>query len=310
MTVETTFVQEIESPHDETEQIRRLVGSVSGLPALPKITTQLLEAVDDPDTSASDMATLISADPALATRLLRLANSAFYGFPRRIGTVNLAIVVLGFETVRDLCLSVLITDCFFQDDGELPLDLEGFWRHSLATAVTSKMIYQMSGAHQPGKGFIAGLVHDIGKLFLARYFPADYAKMLDKVQIENLPLLEAETAVFSLTHPVAGSWLLEEWNLPVWLVESTRDHHRGEGDGDPGALAQAVSFADHLIRRARIDGGHPGVQMAVSDKMIASLRLKKNIYDEPDYDAYLERLQRELQRADELMEALRNHSRA
>jgi len=304
--VETTFLKGVDDQKEGAEQIRRLASSAAGLPALPLISSRLLEVVDDPRTSASDLAILISSDSALATRLLKLANSAFYGFPRRIGTVNLAVVVLGFETVRDLCLSVLITDCFFKGDGELPFELEGFWKHSLAAAVTARMIFRLCEVNHPGKGFIAGLVHDIGKLFLARYFPEDYARVIANVQQENLPLLEAEREVFSTTHPVAGSWLLDEWNLPVWLVEATRNHHANEENNPPGTLAQAVSFADVLIRRAHIDGGGPGVQASVSSGMMASLRLKKNVYNEPDYDAYLEKLQRELQRAEDLMDAMRS----
>lgn len=295
---------------DETEQIRLLASRVAGLPALPVIVTRLLEAVDDPHTSASEMATLISSDPALATRLLKLANSAFYGFPRRIGTVNLAVVVLGFEIVRDLCLSVVITDCFFHVDGQLPFDKEGFWAHSLASAIGARMIYRTCHASHPGEGFIAGLVHDIGKLFLAKYFPDDYAQVLSRLKQEGTPLLEAEREVFSLTHPVAGSWLLDEWNLPVWLVEATRHHHNQENAEEPNRLAQAVCFADALVRRAGYEGGGAGVTTMVTPEMMEALKLKKNADNEIDYDAYLAKLQTDLQRAQGLMDVIRKPSLA
>lgn len=292
----------------ETEQIRRLAGRVAGLPALPIIATHLCEAVDDPHTSASDLAALISSDPALATRLLKLANSAYYGFPRRIGTVNLAVVVLGFETVRDLSLSVMITDCFFGDVGELPFDLGEFWRHSLATAVGARMVYRMCDASHPGEGFIAGLVHDIGKLFLARYFPETYTQVIHKVKQEGLSLLNAEKEICSVTHPVAGAWLLEEWNLPVWLVDSTLNHHGNDSSEELGKLAQAVQFADLLVKMACFEGGGCSVETVITPEMIESLKLKKNDSSEPDYDAYLEKLQHELQRAEGLMDTIRKPS--
>jgi HD-like signal output (HDOD) protein len=318
----------------DSDPIQRLASRVDALPALPAIATQLLDAVDNPETSASCLANLISADPALASRLLRLANSAFYGFPRRIGTVNLAIAVLGFEAVRDLCLSVIITDCFFNVDDDLPFDIESFWQHSLTSAVGCRMIYKLSGGANPGEGFIAGLIHDIGKMFLGRYFPQEYEDVLRRAQMENVPLLIAEEERFHVSHPVAGAWLLDCWNLPDWLVMAVRDHHRltsparqtsapdapieREADGSrsaadapggkftvPEKLALAVAFTDILVRRAHPELALPGVDAEVTAEMISTLRLKKDAYDTPDFSSYLDRLSREIHRSADIVDSIR-----
>lgn len=285
----------------ETQQIRLLVSRVDALPSLPVIASRLLEVVDDPRSSASDMAALISTDPALATRLLKLANSAYYGFPRRIGTVNLAVVVLGLEAVRDLCLSVIITDCFFPSNGDLPFDMTGFWRHSLSCAVATRMVYRMCDASHPGEGFIAGLVHDIGKLFFARYFPEEYGEVARRAEDEDMPLLEAEKEQFGVTHAVAGAWLLDEWNLPLWLVDSTRHHHSQNGLGENPKLSQAVAFANNLIRKVPDDHSVPGQPTDVTPDMMKALKLKEIVDGKPDYDFYLGKLKGELQRAEEFM---------
>jgi putative nucleotidyltransferase with HDIG domain len=302
--MEMAVVENSAPPTRSASSFQRLAARVEGLPALPLIAGRLLEAVDDPNTSASDLSTLISSDPALAGRLLKMANSAFYGFPRRIGTVNLAVVVLGFETVRDLSLSVLVADCFFQDHSELPFEMSDFWKHSLTTAVCGRMIFRLCAVPHPGEGFIAGLVHDIGKLLLGRYFPEEYGAVIRLVERENMPLLQAEKDVFEISHPEAGAYLLEEWNLPVWLVEAVRDHHGG-AEGTAGKLAQAVGFSDFLVRKARFDGGGPRVEMDVTTEMMERLMLKKDVYDKPDYCGYLEKLRRELLRAGDLMDTLR-----
>ncbi|MFH1861256.1 MAG: HDOD domain-containing protein, partial [bacterium] len=177
---------------NEAMRIKRLTAQISGLPALPAIAAQLIEAVDDPKSTAQSLANLVSSDPALAARLLKLANSAYYGFPRTVGTAHQAVVLLGFEVVRDLCLSVLITDCFFVSDNDIPLNMEAFWNHALTSAVCCRMIMRATRGKTPGEGFIAGLVHDIGKLLLAKYFPNEYRQLLKEVQIEKQPLLEAE----------------------------------------------------------------------------------------------------------------------
>lgn len=288
----------------KTGPVAQLAARVEGLPVLPAIAARLLQAVDDPDTSASDLADLINSDPALALRLLRLANSAYYGFPRHIGTVNLAVVILGTETVRDLCLSMLITDCLSQGVQRLPFGLNEFWKHSISAAVAGRLIYRTAGAPNPGEGFIAGLVHDVGKLFLARYFPDDYTEVIREVKSGQCSLLSAEEGVFQATHPQAAAWLLDSWNLPTWLVQAVRDHHGSHET--PGRLAQTVTFADLLVRRAHFDGGSPGVDSTPDADTIALLRLKKDVYGVPDYSFYLEKLRRELQRAGDLAEMIRN----
>ncbi|RJP81630.1 MAG: HDOD domain-containing protein [Candidatus Zixiibacteriota bacterium] len=289
----------------EILQVKRLAESIPGLPALPAVAAQLMEAMDDPTTSAAELARLISSDPALTARLLKLANSTYYGFPRRIGTVNLAVVVLGLETVRDLSLSVLITDCFYHPHDDLPFPFDKFWSHSLTSAVAARLIFRLCGIPNPGEGFVAGLVHDIGKLFLGRYYPQKYAAALRRTE-EGVSLLEAEREVFGAAHPLAGAWLLDSWNLPAWLVEAVRDHHAASGDA--GRQALAISFADLLVRRAHFDGGGPRHDREASPEMVGALGLKKDVYGVPDYGAYLEKLRRELQRSEDMTEAFRRDS--
>jgi len=285
--VETTVI-------DEVEQIRYLASQISGLPALPIIASRLLEAVDDPDTSAAELADLISSDPALATRLLKLANSAYYGFPRRIGTVNLAVVVLGFETVRDLCLSVIIADCFFHADDELPISMDMFWRHSLNTAVATRLIYKLAGAHQVGEGFIAGLVHDIGKLFFSRYFPVETAQIINTVQNQYVSISDAEQEILKVTHPVAGAWLLEEWNLPDWLVKATKNHHMIVTSDETQKLPYSCQFADYLVRQMFEHPGFPGVDFMASPELIKQLKLQCNEKGEIDTELYIDKIDEDL----------------
>ncbi len=284
--------------------IQRLIARVENLPTLPVIASELLGCLDDPDASAAALANLISTDQALATRLLRLANSAYYGFPRRIGTINLAVVVLGFDTVRDLSLSLLITDSFFRPAKEMPLDMDATWRHSVAAAIAGRMLLRSSGANVPGEGFIAGLVHDVGKLFLARYFPSEYSQVISLVRESKLQLLLAEDVIFGLNHAIVGGWLLDEWDLPVWLVDSTRDHHGAGADDEWGLLAQNTCFADALVQRAGYEAGG-GAPLEISPRIMSSLRLKTTETREVDYPYYLERLQQEMLRAGDFIRALR-----
>ncbi len=284
--------------------MQQLIARVENLPTLPVVTSEILECLENPDAPAAALANLISTDQALATRLLRLANSAYYGFPRRIGTINLAVVVLGFDTVRDLCLSLLITDSFFRSSSEMPLDMDAAWRHSMATAIASRMLLRASGANVPGEGFVAGLVHDVGKLFMARYFPAEYSRVIGLTREEGVRLLSAESQVFGLTHAIVGGWLLDEWNLPVWLVDSTRDHHGVGGEDEWSLLSQNICFADALVRRAGYEAGS-GASLEITPHLASNLRVKKTETGEVDFPYYLEKLQQEMLRAGDFIRALR-----
>jgi len=290
---------------DEIDQIRYLASRVTSLPALPLLATRLMEAVDDPDTSASDLAILISSDPALATRLLKLANSAFYGFARRIGTVNLAVVVLGFETVRDLSLSVIISDCFIQGSNNVALDMEEFWKHSISVAIASRMIYKMSGASHPGEAFIAGLVHDLGKLFLSRYYPEDYIRVLNKTDHQGYNLIDAEKEVFLVSHPVAGAWLLDEWNMPAWMVESTRNHHAPVADSEHKKLVLSVHFANHLATIMNIEDKSADLNFDSNPEFEKLLKLRKDDQGAIDFPFYLEAIKQELNRSEGFIGTIR-----
>ena len=142
----------------DRESLKRITQSIINLPTLPTVVAKMLEIIDDPKSSARALGRLINNDQVLTARILRLANSAFYGFPNPISTINLAIVVLGFETIKNLGLSVTVIDRFARSgkDDEL-LDYTRFWEHSVGVAVASRMIARMHGFRAiEGEAFVAG----------------------------------------------------------------------------------------------------------------------------------------------------------
>ena len=239
------------------QRLRRITQSIIGLPTLPTVITQLIGLIDNPRTSAKEVAQLISTDQALTAKILKLANSAFYGFPREIATVDLAVVVLGFETVKSLGLSVSVLERFAtgRDDDHL-FDRQKFWQHSIACGVGARLLAQKLRYRVPGEAFAAGILHDIGKLILCQYFPEEFSQVLEIAHEERIYIGRAEERVLGVTHAEVGSWLVEKWNLPRQLVDSVAYHHAPRRLARNPELPSLIHLADYLCRREKIgDGG-------------------------------------------------------
>ena len=207
------------------ERLKKITQSIIALPTLPAVITQLIGIIDNPTTSARNVAQLISTDQALTAKILKLANSAFYGFPREIATVNHAVVVLGFETVKNLALSVSVLERFSGHGESSGFDRQKFWEHSIGCGVAAKMLATKFRYRVSGEVFAAGILHDIGKLVLSQYFPADFGEILDVAQSQGIYIGKAEEQVLGVTHAEVGGWLAERWNLPDQLEESISNHH-------------------------------------------------------------------------------------
>lgn len=236
--------------------LRRATESVLTLPTLPIVATRLLELVDDPMVSSGTLSRALSEDQVLTARVLKLANSSYYGFPRRIGTVNLALVVLGFDTVKDLVLSVAVMDAFRGGNRDGRFDLACFWEHSIRVAAAARQLARLLRWRTVGETFTAGIIHDIGKIVLHQYQPKEFDEMVRRVVEENAPPLETEQELMGATHADVGAWLAEKWNLPPGLVESVRYHHApGSAPLEHAAAAALLHLADVLVKRIGFGNG-------------------------------------------------------
>ena len=288
------------APGIQKERLKRITQTIINLPTLPTIVAKMIELIDDPKSSARSLSRLIKTDQVLTARILRLANSAYYGFPNPISSINLAIVVLGFETIKNLGLSVSVISRFARasNEGEL-LDYSRFWEHSVGVAVASRMLAHMHGMRAiENEAFVAGLLHDIGKVILSQYQTTAYSKCLHLVAKENILLAQAEERVFGVTHSEVGSWLAERWNLPRSLVESLRLHHLPLTARERPDLCAIVHFADILARASRIGNGGDPLVPPFYRGVLHTLPLKLDGKKRVDLNFYLDTLRGEMETAD------------
>jgi len=228
------------------QQLRAEVIARKNLPTIPAVLTRILQLVEADGSHGRDLIEVIERDQVLTGKILRLANSAFFGQSRRVATIPRAVVLLGFSTVRNLALSVKVWDAM---SAGIPRGrVETLWAHSVTTAVVTKALTARLRAGDPDEAFTAGLMHDVGRLVLAMKFREAYWQAVG----EDASVERAEAAAFGVDHAEVGSWMLEAWSLPPGIVEAVRLHHaETPRPGVPGLLA----ITNRLIVRTDLKTG-------------------------------------------------------
>ncbi|MEM1126859.1 MAG: HDOD domain-containing protein [Bacteroidota bacterium] len=239
--------------------------AVRSLPPLPTAARRLLELMRDPEADFSEIAQVIGTDPSLTARVLRAANSPFYGLPRRVDTLRQATVLLGSETVANLALSVGVMS--LEAGRGTALDLDAFWRHTLAVGTLARQLAQQLHPDEAEAAFVGGLLHDIGLLVMAEHFGTDYEQVLMAAQYGTKPLHELERDFFDLDHAVVGHALCLHWNIPHTVTTAVAEHHNVEA-APLNSAAYFVREANTLVKAAGIGfGGNQYVEVHTSEAL-------------------------------------------
>lgn len=276
--------------------VEQALGDASSLPTLPTVVTNMLRLVDNPRTSAKDLERHISTDPALTAKILRLVNSAYYGFPNRIGTVSLAVVILGFDTVRGVALTVSVFNMFEASGAQGGFDVEAFWEHSLGCALAAEVISKIVRYRAKGEAFTAGVLHDVGKIALNHFLRERFNEACRLATSESIHISETEKRVVGTTHAEVGGWLTHVWNLPHHLVESIALHHSpSQAEVDP-TLSAIVHLADILCRTRKIGSGGDPTVPTVDACVWPLLRLENFGFEAGDIEGLSSHLDAEVDR--------------
>ncbi len=227
---------------DQNPGLREKLEGQTELRPFPAVASQILSICDDPDVRPRDLTEVIQCDPAVALRLLRVANSSVYGFAGEIRSIDHAIVVLGFRTVRDLAVAAAAAD-MFADSDQADAARTKLWLHSLACgSVARALAGELAVA--PGEAFLAGIVHDVGKLVFFDVLPQEYQEITREA--DSTTIFNAEEAAFGVSHPLLGQRCAEQWGLPAEIHAAIAHHHAPESTGQAADLVSLVCVADAL----------------------------------------------------------------
>ena len=211
----------------ENKYIVRLNRYIDTMPSLSITVSKILEVTKNPQVTAKDLNKVISLDPVLVGKVLKLVNSAYYGLSNKVTSLVTAIIMLGINTIKNLALSTAVLGNMHTGSDFKTLNVDGFWRHSIGVGVTSKLIAEKIGipANRREEFFIGGLLHDIGKIPLNVIFEEEYLKAIREADMKKTDLLEMEQTIIGITHCEVGNMISEKWRLTDETFECILYHH-------------------------------------------------------------------------------------
>ena len=224
-----------------TGSLEKKVLAADSLPTLPVVAIKVLELTQMPDVSVNEIARVVQNDPALAARILKLANSSMFGMPKKIASIQQAMVILGLRTVKVMVLSFSLVECFSgRKKGDF--DFAKYWRRSLSMAVGAKRLADAASDARRDEAFVGGLLADLGMVASYRYAPQEYRPVLEAYAAGTVPIQEVELAQLGMTHACLTGRLLSHWSLPELLCDAVAAHHGENIESLPKRTGQLASL--------------------------------------------------------------------
>jgi putative nucleotidyltransferase with HDIG domain len=242
MESDTPVVQETMS----AETFLQRLDAIHELPTLSTVVMKLSRLLTDINTSAKEVAEVIQYDQSIVTKMLKMVNSAFFGFSNKVSSVQHALMLLGFNTVRNAIIAIDVINALQTKNKVKGFDISAFWRHAIGTAVISRYLDKETGHHFREDVFTAGIIHDIGKIVMAHYFSDRFRAVLETMYCEKINFWEAEHRHFPINHTDVGNQLARRWHLPEIMCNVIGGHHNTSTNSSVDNLIHIVHAADAL----------------------------------------------------------------
>jgi len=261
------------------EEILTILRGIRNLPTLPDVVTEILRLCDDPEANTRQIARLLEKDPVLTTKVLKLVNSSYFGLSKELFSINQALVLIGYDNLRSMVMSASMLQVFNQESKVGSFSRKALWKHSVAVGIGARFLAKRAGVGDPEQAFVAGLIHDVGKVIIDWFFHPQFVEIIALVDRDKCWIRDAEARVMQVTHEEIGSYLASRWNLPDQLKNAIAHHHQPALAGKDAVMAAEVQLSDALIRELDVGyGGDPSVPVIDGD--IASILPLKQSPDE------------------------------
>lgn len=263
--------------NEKREKNRKFLMNIRNLPSIPVVMMEAQKRLENPKTSAADLGKLISKDQGLVAKILAVANSPLYGLPRRVSTIEFAIVILGFDHIKNIVIALSMIEAF-KNETDKNWDRKAYWTHSLMTASAAKRIADDLGYNKTGEAFTAGLLHDLGIAVIQRYFKNEFDLICNLVEEQGMRYTNAEMQILGIGHTEMGQILSDKWNLPKILGETIIHHHMPSESEDNKILTSIVHLADYMTQRLQLGGFSWDENMELDTNILQILNLGDAIY--------------------------------
>lgn len=260
----------------ENSRLSHIVSRVDDMPVLPSRINKIIKITEDPDSTIEELENEILKDHSLTSKILRLANSAYYGYPRKINTVSQATILLGFQTVKSMALASTVSKMMAHELDGYALGKNDLWTQSQTCAIISRYIAKEIARANPETAYVAGLLRDIGKTILNHYVKKEYTTIINKVETQNISFLEAEEEILGFNHAQVGERIAKKWNFPDNLVESIGLHHTPEKSLIDPKLVSIIHVADAITMVMGVSIGADGLRYNFSSFALEILGLDPN----------------------------------
>ncbi len=253
---------------------RRAIQKIELLPSIPITLQKIIETSSDPNSSAEDMQNTIEKDQAISAAILKLANSAYYGYARQVNDIKQAIIVIGFNTAVSVAISISVLKTLSEKFQCKEFNLVDFWRHTIATGETARIIAREIEFPLQSQAYIFGLLHDIGKVVLFFLHGSDFDDAVFESRTLKNPLHSVESKIFGFDHQTAGGWLADRWKLPEAIVSGIKYHHDIEScPKDFISEALITHAANYIVKAAEFGNSGDNSIPDLHTKVLTDLKL-------------------------------------
>ncbi len=255
--------------------VEKILENFDEFPTLPTIYSNLLECISNPRSTVNDVAQIISKDQSAALKVLKSVNSPLYGISKKVETIKDAVFHLGFHEIKNLVVALSVVSTFKNLKPTKNFSLLEFWKHSVAVGVTSKLLGVASGEKNTENYFLAGVIHDIGKLFFVQFFKEEYDNVIEQAFQKNIDLKDAEINYFGVNHLMIGEKIALKWELPDVFRLVIKHYHDLEYSNGNSMIIAAVSLADYIAKLLGLGLSSTRTIFRPNPKIWDVLKLKK-----------------------------------